>query len=495
MAIEIRPQVMQDPVPSQTGRTAGRVVPVQDSSGGNLRALGEGATDLGRALTVMADRYQDHVDRAQAHRMRNLYDAEVEKERWAPGSGFLTTTGIDANPERRKQHEERLRQQRQKIAALGQNEAQRQSFTEYADRTDAESSLRADIHMVREARNYEAGETKVSAERRIEGAIGLAGTEEGAVRREEARRDLDRLADLYGWAKDSSQRAQLHQDANDTYHGGVLQRILDAKQVPMAEAYLRANDGEMSPAARSKAEKEVARRSALIADEARETAAWTYANNLANSGLSLTEQRAHLDAGVRAGTIDGETAAKAWSFARGFDDEKWQQTQRARSAFAQQLEQDFAKNPALDVDTLPTDVAATMDGLAMRGDAQRIHSTIRQRRIADALAEDDSASVRLSRDMRTYNDGERVIEILEGKRTAMKPEEVATPAGREKKARIERRIAEIQQLLDALETRPRSPTTADELAPSAPPDPKAPPFDMQKFTNDLKRALYPGAGR
>jgi hypothetical protein len=149
----------------------------------------------------------------------------------------------------------------------------------------------------------------------------------------------------------------------------------------------------------------------------------------------------------------------------------------------------------LEVDTLPAEVRATVDSLAMRGDAQKIHSEIRQRRIADMFAEDENASLRLSRDMRTYNDGERVAEILTDKITAMKPEELATPSGQEKKARIERRIAEIGELLDALATRPKVLTDADDVQAAPPPDPNAQPIDMQKFTEDLKRLLYPGSGR
>lgn len=497
MAIEIHPQVEQEPMRPQLGGVTTGVQPMQDATGQSLRAVGAGAQDFGRAFTVMADRYQDHIDRAQSHRMRNLYDAEVDRERWAPGSGFLTTTGLAANPARRKQHEERLTAQRRKIAALGQNDAQRLAFTEFADRADAETSVRADLHMVRQARIYEAGETRTAVERGLERAASFAGTEEGEVTRTMAMRDLDRWAELEGLGPEG--RAAEIQKANDAYHGMVLDRMMVAGQGPAAPAYLAKHKGEMSTPAVTKAMEEIQRRNNATLATARDTAAWATASKLAESGQPLTAQRAELDRIVRAGDMDGETAAKAWSFARGFDEEKYQDVQRARSAMTQTLEQSFAKNPSLEVDTLPAATLQQVDGLAMRGDAVRIHKNVRLNRLADLMGDDDAISLRLSRDIRSNKEGEEFIGILESKRDEIKrnPDLAKSAAGQEKIRRYEARIAEVTLLLDALATRPRIFTTTDAASPSAPTDPNAPPqpLDLNKIMEDFKRSLYPGSGR
>jgi hypothetical protein len=494
MAIELIPRARIQPVQSQTGGVDARVVPMQDRSAGNLLAIGQGTQDLGRALTVLADRKQDNIDRGVSLDSRNVYSTDAKNEMAGP-NGFMHTLGKDANDDRWKQHKERLRLSRQKIEKTLQNDAQRLNFKEHADRLELELGAQAAYHQVVESQKFAAGSTQADADQKIDRAIDFAGTEEGDVAHAEAMAGYDKWAELIGLPADDPIVLQKKQKANDRLHATVIDRLNILGKPDMASTYFNLNKGAISPGVQNKIVDEIQSAQRLAVAKKLDGDAWMYANNLSNAGLTLTEQRADLTRGVRLGIIDAETAAKAWSFARGFEDEKYQERQRERSELTQQLEQRFADDPSLEVDTLPAEVRATVDSLAMRGDAQKIHSEIRQRRIADMFAEDENASLRLSRDMRTYNDGERVAEILTDKITAMKPEELATPSGQEKKARIERRIAEIGELLDALATRPKVLTDADEVQAAPPPDPNAQPIDMQKFTEDLKRLLYPGSGR
>lgn len=247
MAIEIMPRVAIQPVRSQTGGVEGRVVPMQDQTGATLRAVGEGAQDLGQATTAAADTFQDQIDIAQSLRMRNLYDADVEAELMDPERGFLTTVGMDANGERRKQSFDRLKMQREKIMALAKNDVQRLNFAEHADGLDARSRKIADDHQSTQVKNFRAGETKTSAEIGIRRAIQLVGTDEGEIAKMGALRDLDSLADIYGWPKDSKLREKMKQDHVDALHAGVIdQWTQDPMKAPQAAAYIAKNRGEMS---------------------------------------------------------------------------------------------------------------------------------------------------------------------------------------------------------------------------------------------------------
>jgi hypothetical protein len=267
MAIEIMPRVAIQPVRSQTGGVEGRVVPMQDQTGATLRAVGEGAQDLGRAVTAAADTFQDQEDVAQSLRMRNLYDADVETIMNDPETGFLSTVGMDANKDRRKQSFDQLKAAREKVMKLAQNDVQRLNFSEHADRSDQESNGRANLHQEREVRNFRAGETKVAADLGIQRAIQLVGTDEGDIAAAGAMRDMEALADLYGWPKGSAQRAKLMQGATDALHAGVIdQYAQDPMTAPQARAYLDANRGAMSLQASTYAANKV--RTATIGSEA-----------------------------------------------------------------------------------------------------------------------------------------------------------------------------------------------------------------------------------
>lgn len=245
MAFELTPRVRIQPVQSQTGGLAGRVVPLQDRSAGSMLAIGEGAQDLGRAVTSLADQKQDHVDIGMSLRASSLYTEEDENAYDAPG-GFLTTVGQGANDRQRKLAEDRMREQRSKIEQTLQNAAQKANFQQHVAHVDARSTSRANAHQVHHAKVFEAGERKASAEAGIREAIKFAGTEEGEVTRQLAMQHLDAWAELVGMPRAMLKNER--QKATDEYHQGVVGRIVsDANNPPLAKMYFDKHKGEMSP--------------------------------------------------------------------------------------------------------------------------------------------------------------------------------------------------------------------------------------------------------
>lgn len=306
MATRIMPQAAIEPVRSQTGGVDARVEPVRDQSAGSLLAVGEGLTDVGRAVTVAADRAQDQVDIGMSLHLNGLYTEEDENEMDSPGTtrpdgtvippGFMTTQGKDATPERWKKSQERLRQKRQKLEAMAQNNTQKQNFAEHADRIDARSRSRANAHNVQEARVFESGERKAAADAGIREAIKFAGTEEGELARMTAMQHYDKWGELTGMPP--SQLKNEKQKATDSYHVGVVGRIVEeANNPPMAKLYFDRFKGEMSP----ETELQVGRyiKKADVAD--RSTRAVL---EMDSRGMAPDAQRAMADKAFSDGAID-----------------------------------------------------------------------------------------------------------------------------------------------------------------------------------------------
>lgn len=495
MSFQLTPSVGQEPSRSQTGGVTGRVEPVRDATAGTLLAIGGGLQDLGQATTSAAAVYQGEVDKAQSLRHRNLFATEADSVLQDPESGFLTTVGANANADRRKQAFDRLKAKRKSIEALAQNDMQRANFAEYADRIEAEAGTQADVHQTRQVRTFRAGETKVSADRGIQRAIQFVGTDEGEIAKMEAMRDLDTAADLYGWPKDSAQRAKLKQDAVDDLHAGVIdQYTQDPQGAPIAAVYLSQHRGEMSPSALSKSVDDVRRAMKIGHQEQVDAAAWDGANRLAETGLSIDQQRADIDRGVRMGIINAEVATKMLSLAENFDNNKWQGLQRERSQTLQEAEQSFATDPTLEVEMMPAATLDAIDRLGLRSDVVKKHTTVRLNRLADQVGEGSIDSLVLSRDMRSVGEMRQMVTFLEERIPQGNASQ--TPDGKAKKKRLGDLIKTIEAQVEAILTRPRTYVVADDLTAPMPNNPQQPQqIDMNQFAESVRKALYPGSGR
>lgn len=504
MAIRFLPSVVNEPVPSQAGGINGRVEPMRDASAGSLLAVGEGLQRLGVATTNAADQLQDQVDIAQSLRMRNLYTAEVERALQDPKDGFLSAVGMDANAERRKRAFDKLREQRKKIEELGQNDVQRLNFTSYADRTDAESAMRADVHQERETKHFLAGEKTTAANISITRAIRLVGTEEGDLARMEAMQGLESLADLYGWPKGSKQREALLQGATDKLHAGVIEQYTqDPMSAPQAALYLAKHRQEMSPNVLNKSVDEVRRTMSIGRQQQIDAAGWAIANELADSGRSIDDQRKEINRRVQStgdDRIPPEVAMKALALTQNIDDNKWQARQRERSSSLDELKQMFAKDENLSVDTLSADWKEKVDRLGLLPEATKAHSEVRMQRIANLIGDGSVDSLVLSRDVRTIGELTRLREVLYERIGNIQGDEAKSPQGIEKKKRLEKQAASLDQMVEALVSglANRTYVMPEDLPNSARPDNSTtptPPTDMQKFAESIRKALYPSSGR
>lgn len=467
MSIQLRPSVLTEPVPSQTGGVTGRIEPVHDSSAGSLLSIGSGLQDVGRATTAAALHYQDQVDLAQSQRMRNLYTSDTESELTAPDTGFLSTEGMDANKDRRKQTFDRLREKRKAIEALGQNDAQRANFSEHADRLDAESNLRADLHQEHEVRKYRAGVTKTSADQGIERGVKLHGTDEGDIAVAGAMKDLDTLADLYGWPKDSKLREQLKQDARDELHSGVIdQYIQDPQNAPQAAVYLAQHKDEMSPKVLDKAVKDVRQAMHFGLQERLDSVAWTTANAMTDAGLTLDQQRIALNKKVESGEFTGEQAMKVWQATNSLDSQRHAARERTRSELGQQIEQSFAKNLTLDPQVLLSSdpsLAKQVDDLGMLPQVYESHKKVQMAYVTDRLVHDETFQMVAGRDVKSIKDIEELKGLVQDQMP--KGEQASTAEGIKTAKLIKDRIAELDQWEKWIKTRPATPLIGTFQAP------------------------------
>jgi len=309
MAIRIMPSVATQPMQSQAGGINGRVEPVRDASSGAISAIGTGMQQLGQSVTSAADQYQDNIDVAQSLRMRNLFSADVDAEMQDPQKGFLSTVGKDANNDRRKQSFERIAEKRRKIEALAQNETQRLNFTAYADRQDMESRQRANIHQERESKHFLAGELKVAAERDIERAATLEGTDQGKAAMLTAMESINKRADLFGLSADSAQRAAMVQGGKDAIYMMRIDMLTqDPMNAPQAAKYLAENRDKMSQGVLIKATDSVRGAVQLVQKAVVQDRSQRIADYLdQDPSASMTKKAAYVQKMFADGDIDVET--------------------------------------------------------------------------------------------------------------------------------------------------------------------------------------------
>lgn len=335
MAIRIMPQARIEPVRSQTGGASGSVEPVRGGAGVSNRLLSEGLQDVGRAATVAADRYQDEVDRTMSERMRNLYDAEAEKEMADPQGGFLTTVGMHAaDPERRKQTFDRLRATRQRIEGMAQNGAQNANFAEHANRVDEQSVALADRHQAREMRTWKAGETRVAAETGIKRGIQFFGTEEGEVQVAVAMKKLEEWGKLVGYGPE--QIEQEKQQAKDALHAGRIDQLVSNNFPAQAHAYFQDMRGDMTPDAAARASRYVER--AVLDHVSRNVAQGAFAQ-AEQERRSMVATSGAYPIGTQPSDVDLDAADAEWISQRVYSivDENQSLTPDQRAASTQRI--------------------------------------------------------------------------------------------------------------------------------------------------------------
>ena len=496
MVMRLLPQVAQDPQRSPARQVQGGVVPVRDVTGSQIADAGEGLVRLGQSVTSAADLYQDQLDLAMQAQSENRLRDVLREELESPESGYLNTVGMDAVGERRKKAFDRLTAERGKIEAGLKNEAQKAGFREQADRMLSTATTLADRHQQEQVVNFRFGQLAARSKNSLGDAAKLVGTDEGAIAKLSALRDIEDQGKLAGW---SPERVQLEQmQATTSLHATVVAGMLGTKapgSAAAAQAYVDTNKGEIEEMTRTRLLAGIDSAAKSLEANERESVAWTAANRLARTGATLAQQRDAIDQSVRTKRMDGTTAARTWALVQNIADQKWQDLQRERASVSQQLEQVFGQDPSVTVESLPPDMLKVVDGVGMRGDAYKIQRSVREAQLSDKLSTDDNASLQLSRDVRTMGDISRLIEALEERLPDGK--ESATSDGMKKTKRIKAQIDSLTKQLEVMATRPRTFLTADDVAPSTSAETGEPmePFDMKKFTDELRKTLYPGSAR
>lgn len=507
----VKPQAPQSP-----GLAAPGVAPVRDATGPQMAALGEGL----QAAGVAADRLGDWIDETQAQSVYNLFDEELSKIE----SSYGQLQGKDAMDAYQKTVES-VGAARKKFEGSLQNERQRAMFASRAQVRQGDGEVRLSAWGAKQTKTAKIGSLEAASagsfrnyQNTLAFARGIPNEDARAEQEATARSWLDtglrqREEAMRLLGSTDEQVAEMRMSTTSEVHAGVLES-LESDPVAMRD-YLTRHQGEMNLHAQNVAKDRLARAERLAATEKRDAAAWAFASRLSESGSSPTEQRAEIDKAVQSGTVTVDEAQKTWALVQNFADQKWQDAQRNRASIGQQLEQAFSKDPNLTVDTLPAAIADVVERSGMLNEATKIHREVRENRIADLLADGSMDSLVLSRDVRSINDMARMVERL-GERYPM-GDEAKTPEGVAKTARLDKQIKALEDQIEAIITRPRSFVREDDLPPSqsswfsrlgktvsgmlevaqaAPAQQAAKPaFDMQKFTEQMRKALYPDSGR
>lgn len=496
MVMRLLPQVAQDPQRSQAGQIQASVTPMRDVTGSQIADVGEGMVRLGQAVTGAADLYQDQLDLAKSAEAENRLRDVMREELEAPATGYFTTVGQDAVGERRKKAFDRMTQERQKIEAGLVNNAQKANFRDQADRMLSTATTLADRHQQEQVVNYRFGQLAARRQNSIIDAAKLVGTDEGELAKMSALRDIEDQGQLAGWAPERVQLEKMQ--ATTALHATVVTGMLGTKtagSAAAAAAYLENNKGEVLSDAETRLRSGIQSAAQSLEANERESVAWTAANRLAKTGATLSQQRDAIDQSVRTKRMDGPTAARTWALVQNIADQKWQDLQRERASVSQQLEQVFGQDPSATVESLPPDMLKVIDSVGMRGDVYKIQRSVREAQLSDKLSTDDNASLQLSRDVRTMGDISRLIEALEERMPNGK--DADTSDGVKKTKRIKAQIDSLTKQLEVMATRPRTFLTADDIAPAASAETGEPmeAFDMKKFTDELRKTLYPGSAR
>lgn len=369
MAIEIMPRAALEPVRSQTGGAQGNVAPMQDAGAATTRALGEGIGDVGRALTVAADRAQDHIDAGMELDASAIYTEEDEKAYDGPG-GYLTTVGRDAvNLDNRKKAEERMRQKREAVEKTLQNNQQKLAFKAHANHIDARSRSRANAHYEQQSRVYEGGGRKASADAGVREAIKFAGTEEGEAAFQIALRNYDEWGALTGMHPAEIENEK--QKATDEYHTGVLGRIVtEGKNPPLARLYLDKHKGALSPDAEARASGFVQR--ASVQDTAMRAV-----DEMAGKGMTADQMRGWAQVAHQSGNLTAEERAAIE------DRATWHGRQQAHAAAAAEngvraaAEAWLTANPLQAVSAMPPELLDAVTTTGQIGDINQFAKTRR----------------------------------------------------------------------------------------------------------------------
>lgn len=468
------------------GFVAPATVPERNQTGQQIADVGGNVQQFGAGLASLARQKQSEVDAAQLREADNRAADEVRKALYDPDNGYKSKTGRAALGDTRERAFTDLNSQLEKIESGLANDFQRARFRELVDDRLTDANQVADNHETMQRRAYGIGETKAGIDNGIADMVNAIGTpnfdkEFAAV--------MDTADELNDWMQGGpEERKALRLETATKAHTAVIEDLVRRDQGAVAADYLKAVRKELDPAARPKLD-------ALVDNAKSNAQAWAVADELQKTGQSFAQKREAVAALVHSNKMSPKTAEHTLELINSFDDSEWQQAQRDRHEMSQQLEERFAADPELSVDTMGIIERDALARSGMLAEAYQIHRKVRENVVADKLASGEIDRIMLGRDVQTMEGMRRMIEFLQERRPS--GDALKTDDGMQKEKRIQMQIASFEAQIEALGMRQWVHVSRDEL-PVAPltTTPAAPQaIDLKALSDEVFKALYPGSKR
>ncbi len=217
---------------------------------GSAQAIegGRAMQNFGQAMIQVADRLQSFVDDARTKELDTQLSDKIRQIMYDPEKGYMATQGKSAL-ELRSQTLKSLEEARTEIARGASNNVQQSMFTNVANRRFESVFNQLDAHALQQTKVYNMAESKARLEASIYDALANTnsvyqkdadGKPTGAFQtyKQTAIEEANNLADLSGFAPNSSQRSNLVRDVTTKIHADVVQQMVNRNDYIGARSYL-----------------------------------------------------------------------------------------------------------------------------------------------------------------------------------------------------------------------------------------------------------------
>lgn len=209
---------------------------------------GRAVQNFGQAMIQVADRLQSFVDDARTKELDTQLSDKIRQIMYDPEKGYMATQGKSAL-ELRSQTLKSLEEARTEIARGASNNVQQSMFTNVANRRFESVFNQLDAHALQQTKVYNMAESKARLEASIYDALANTssiyqkdadGKPTGAFNtyKQTAVEEANNLADLSGFAPNSSQRKNLVRDVTTKIHADVVQQMVNRNDYIGARSYL-----------------------------------------------------------------------------------------------------------------------------------------------------------------------------------------------------------------------------------------------------------------
>lgn len=220
----------------------------KDFSGAQAIESGKAVQNFGQAMIQVADRLQSFVDDARTKELDTQLSDKIRQIMYDPEKGYMATQG-KTTLELRSDTLKALNEARTEIARGASNPVQQGMFTNVANRRFESVFNQLDAHALQQTKVYNMAESKARLEASIYDALANTssvyqkdadGKPTGAFNtyKSTAIEEANNLADLSGFAANSSQRSNLVRDVTTKIHADVVQQMVNRNDYLGARSYL-----------------------------------------------------------------------------------------------------------------------------------------------------------------------------------------------------------------------------------------------------------------